>query len=97
MIVGDGVMDGVRVGLGVLLGKGVLVGGEVLVGGGTAVAVGVRVGVGVCVQVDKALGTAFRMMVHPLSKIARTPKSLLTTPVNGPPPPQSPSKSIFQR
>jgi hypothetical protein len=97
VIVGEGVLVGVRVGRGVLLGKGVLLGGKVLVGGGGGEAVNVLVGVGVTVKVLTALGTALRIILQPLSNKARTPKSLLTTPVSGPPPPQSLSKSISQR
>ena len=103
MVVNDGVIDGVHVmvgvevGIGVLLGSGVFVGGGVLVGRGDGEGVGVVDGVAVAVQVTIVRGTAFLIMLQPLSNKARTPKSEFTTPVKGPPPPQSLSKSISQR
>ena len=84
---------GVRDGGGVFVGSGVLEGNGVMVGGGSGDAVGVVVGVGIGVQVAMTRGTALRVSVQPLSNWAMTPKSELTTPVKGPPPPQSPSKS----
>jgi len=97
VLVGDGVIDGVLVLVGVKDGAKVAVGSGVLVGGGGGDGVGVVVAVAVAVQVTIDLGTAFLIRLHPLSKIALTPKSELMRPVNGPPPPQSLSKSISQR
>ncbi len=103
VVVADGVIDGVQVmvgvlvGRGVLLGSGVIVGSAVLVGGGGGEGVGVVDGVGDAVHVTTKRGTAFLVRLQPLSNNARTPKSEFTTPVNGPPPPQSLSKSTSQR
>ena len=80
---------------GVQVGSGVLLGGGVLVGGGGGEGVNVPVGVMVGVQVTILLGTAFLTYVQPLAKLARTPKSELTKPVNGLAQPSS--KSISQR
>ena len=103
VVVNDGVIDGVQVmvgvlvGKGVLLGRGVFVGSDVLVGGGGGEGVGVVDAVAVAVQVTIERGTAFLVRLQPFSNIARTPKSAFTTPLRGPPPPQSLSKSTSQR
>ncbi len=100
VVVLDGVIDGVqvivgvKVGNGVAEGNGVAVGSGVLVGGGGGVGVQVTVGVEDGVQEMIGLGTASRRSWQPLAKSMITPKSLLTTPGNGPPPAQSLSKSI---
>ena len=65
---------------------------EVEEGVGEPVLVGVSVGV----QIVITLGTGSRRSWQPLAKSMVTPKSLLSKPVNGPPPPQSPSKSTDQ-
>ena len=90
------VLVGVKLGSGVAVGEDVLVGGDVADGGGGGVGVQVVVGVGDGVQVITPRGMASRRSWHPLAKSMITPKSLLITPVRGPPPPQSPLKSIDQ-
>jgi hypothetical protein len=97
VLVGVRVTEGVKVGSGVQVGGGVLLGRGVLLGGGSGLGVTVWVGVLVGVQVTTLLGTAFRTSVQPLSNWARIPKSELWTPVSGPPPAQSLSKSVSQR
>ena len=94
----EGVQDAVNVkdGSGVDVRVRVAVGGDVLVGGGGGVGVQVVVGVAEGVQEMIGRGTGFLTSWQPLAKSMITPKSLDTTPFSGPPPAQSPSKSIAQ-
>jgi hypothetical protein len=100
VVVDDGVIDGVQVmvgvlvGSGVLLGSGVFDGSGVLVGGGGGDGVGVVVAVAVAVQVTIDRGTTFLTSWQPFWKSMIKPKSEFWTPLKGPPPPQSLSKSI---
>ena len=100
VLVGSGVLEGVQVIVGVLVGRGVLdgsgvmLGGSVFVGGGGGVGVNVVVGVAVGVQVIIVRGTALRTSWQPFWKSIMKPKSELRASGKGPPPPQSPSKSI---
>ena len=82
-----GAMVGVQVSVGVKLGSSVAVG----VGGSDVADAG---GGGIGVQVVDGVGS--RRSWQPLAKSMITPKSLLSTPVSGPPPPQSELKSMDQ-
>ena len=100
VVVAEGVMDGVQVivgvevGSGVLVGKGVFDGSGVLVGGGGSSTVCIRIAIRETVQVIIDRGTTFRTIWQPFWKSMIKPKSEFWTPDNGPPPPQSLSKSI---